>query len=55
MNHHGYYYLVCWSLFIGLGLAALLWPIFSKLYRRGNTNRPESLVTISDPENADFE
>ncbi|KAI9897307.1 hypothetical protein N3K66_008329 [Trichothecium roseum] len=56
MDHHYFYYLVCWSLFIGLGLAAaLLWPIFSKLYRLENTNRPDGLVTIADPDNADFE
>lgn len=46
--------LALWATVVVL-TGSLLYPIFSKIRRRGSTDRHEGLYTISGPEHAAFE
>lgn len=44
---------VLWATLVVLPIF-LLYPIFGKIRRRGRTDRPNGLYTISEPENAEY-
>jgi hypothetical protein len=43
---------VLWAILVVLPVF-LLYPIFAKIRRRGRTDRPDGLYTISEPEHAE--